>query len=269
MLRYFGDIVASFVVRLEAQGLWTAKRVWLCVIRLSLQVFTVIIQHLHPPSWLLHRFFIVLFFFIVNTSVGYLQGVWRFIGNMHGLSVGSLYWAGEASNCKIKRSTQRSHFWHNCKLQEDEGQFSTHVPSFRAVSVFTLRSDADALLTGSFWSPAFITSAVRWLQSGGISFRGGGSLAIYSHNTQRTGCIISVQRCGDGQTRVAYLQVKPAGVLRCPGMTPIEHVQKHTAAAPHICFSSAWFPFDNLRGHVGLCALQICTEFEENIKLQA
>lgn len=60
------------------------------------------------------------------------------------------------------------------------------LPSFRALAVFSLRSDADALLAGSFCSPALITSAVTGLQSGGISLRGGGSLAICNHHKKGT-----------------------------------------------------------------------------------
>lgn len=56
------------------------------------------------------------------------------------------------------------------------------LPPFRALSVFSLSSNTVALFTGSFWSPALITSAVRGLQSGGISLTGGGSRAICNHH---------------------------------------------------------------------------------------
>lgn len=49
-----------------------------------------------------------------------------------------------------------------------------------------------------------------------------------------------------------YLQVKSTTVVSGPRLTSTEHVQKHTAAAPHICFGSARFTFNDLRGHVGL-----------------
>lgn len=49
-----------------------------------------------------------------------------------------------------------------------------------------------------------------------------------------------------------YLQVKSTTVVSRPRLTSTEHVQKHTAAAPHICFGSARFTFHDLRGHVGL-----------------
>lgn len=63
-------------------------------------------------------------------------------------------------------------------LQKLVAATATKVPPSRARAVFSLRLDADDLLAGSFWSPAFRTSKVRWLQLGGISLRGGGSLAI-------------------------------------------------------------------------------------------
>lgn len=57
-----------------------------------------------------------------------------------------------------------------------------------------------------------------------------------------------------------YLQVKSTTVVSCPRLTSTEHVQKHTAAAPHICFGSARLTFNYLRGHVGLRTFQIWFE---------
>lgn len=156
--------------------------------------------------------------------------------------------------------------------------YSGLLPSFRALAVFTLRSDAEALLAGSFWSPALITSAVRGLQLGGISLRGGGSLAIC--NIQKKWLIENLMNVVQSRLNSlenrgtclrcceAYLQVKSTGIISCPRLTPSEHVQKHTAAAPHICFGSAGFPFYNLRGHVGLWAFQICIGLQGKQRLE-
>lgn len=55
------------------------------------------------------------------------------------------------------------------------------LPSLSALVVFSLSTDAKALLPGSFCSPALIASTVSGLQSGGISLKGGGSVAIWNH----------------------------------------------------------------------------------------
>lgn len=60
-----------------------------------------------------------------------------------------------------------------------------------------------------------------------------------------------------------YLQVESTTVVACPGLTSAEHVQKHTAAAPHICFGSAGLTFNDLRGHVGLRTLQVWYEMNK------
>lgn len=162
--------------------------------------------------------------------------------------------------------------WPGLPLQSHKGRVSdrTHqtlaasvakdVPSFSARAVFSFRSEAEDLFAGSFWSPAFRTSQVIWLQSGGISLRGGGSLAIWN---QKVSCSMwAVQRVvGWMQDPTeAYLQVKSAAVVSCPRLTSTEHVQKHTAAAPHICFGSAGFTFNDLRGHMGLWTFQVWFE---------
>lgn len=56
--------------------------------------------------------------------------------------------------------------------------YIVHQPALRALVVFLLSSLADARLSGSFWSPALNTLAVKLLQLDGTSHRGGGSLAI-------------------------------------------------------------------------------------------
>lgn len=145
------------------------------------------------------------------------------------------------------------------------------LPSLKARAVFSLRSDAEDLFAGSFWSPAFRTSKVRWLQFGGISLRGGGSLAI-CHQADR---MVKFQVCTMGQAvdlmrdhADVYLQVKSTTVVSCPRLTSTEHVQKHTAAAPHICFGSARFTLNDLRGHVGLWTFQIWFELTQYVKPQ-
>lgn len=61
------------------------------------------------------------------------------------------------------------------------------LPSLSALAVLTKSSLAEARLIGSFCSPAFMTSAVKELQSHGISLSGGGSSAIcHQTNTNNT-----------------------------------------------------------------------------------
>lgn len=63
-----------------------------------------------------------------------------------------------------------------------------------------------------------------------------------------------------------YLQVQSAGVVSCPGLAAVEHVQKHTAAAPHICFGSTGISVHDLRGHVRLRSFQLCIELHQGEK---
>lgn len=56
---------------------------------------------------------------------------------------------------------------------------------------------------------------------------------------------------------VAYLQTKGMVVILRPGVAPVQHVQHHAAAAPHVHLGVAALPQDHLWSHVCLCARHV------------
>lgn len=131
-------------------------------------------------------------------------------------------------------------------------------PALRALVPFLRSSFADARLSGSFWSPARNTLAVKLLQWEGTSHRGGGSLTIWGSTWTRT---VSVpffrSRRWTSASRErgrSHLQTERVGVVACPRVATVEHVQQHAAAAPHICLGARSVASCHLWGHVGLCA---------------
>lgn len=53
---------------------------------------------------------------------------------------------------------------------------------------------------------------------------------------------------------VAYLQTEGMVVILRPGVAPVQHVQHHAAAAPHVHLGVAALPQDHLWSHVCLRA---------------
>lgn len=131
-----------------------------------------------------------------------------------------------------------------------------HQPALRALVVLFLSSLAEARLSGSFWSPALNTWAVKLLQLDGTSHRGGGLFTIWQTRTTVNWYTFVPFRVEmiHLATRCYHLETQWRGIIPYPWLASIEHVQQHAAAAPHISLGTQLITLSHLGGHVALCA---------------